>query len=67
MISGDFNDFHWEADIDEDELDYADAVAVDIKTPTGGSVAFVLYGPWEDLESFTELLVDDIDFYTSMS
>lgn len=68
MISGGFNDFHWQADIDEDELDHEEGpIAVDVTTPTGGKVAIVMYGPWEDLESFSDLVEEDVEYYTDMS
>jgi hypothetical protein len=66
-ISGSFNDFQWEADIDENELEDADGVEVEVVTPTGGKIAFSVYGPWEDIDVFKDLVEEDVESYTDLS
>jgi len=66
-ISGSFKDFQWEADINEDELD-ADSATVEVITPTGGKIAFTVYGPWEDdMDVFSDIVQDDVEAYVNLS
>jgi hypothetical protein len=70
MISGEFNEFKWQADIDEGDLELDEGFAVTVETPTGGLITFEVYGPfeYEDYEDvIEELIEDDTEHYTSTS
>lgn len=66
-ISGSFNDFHWEASINEDELEDADDVVVEVITPTGGKIGFTVYGPFEDADDIGDIIEQDVESYTEIS
>lgn len=66
-ISGKFNDFQWEADVTEDDLDTDDSVEVTVTTPTGGNISFTLWGPFADLGDIEGLIEQDVEHYTDLT
>ena len=67
MISGSFNDFTWEADIEEYEIYEDEGFGVEVKTPTGGTISFEVYGPFEDLEVIGDIIQEDAEDYILVS
>jgi len=68
MLSGEFNDFKWEANVDEEDIETEDGgVDVEVTTPTGGKIALIVYGPWPDIDSFAESVSEDAESYVDIS
>jgi hypothetical protein len=67
-ISGEFGDFKWTADVEEEDLpDESGSVDVEIITPTGGKIGIIVYGPWEDVQSLADIIEQDGESYVDIS
>ena len=67
MLSGSFEDFQWSADIDDYELDYDEGFLVEVMTPTGGTISFEVYGPFESEDIIGEIIQEDVEDYVLAS